>query len=312
MNSPDWILNVDLKGDYLMLTAHYNTTKEYYEIKCPLCSKSTRVESKRILRTFAQTSIPGTAVIGLPALWNYKSTAIPGPSNPHSQVPVTHSRTPSVVYDLANFSLSESPSTGDDHNQDCELPIPDSPPSEKVEHLFEMTTPSAESKLVQVDFELTPFACPGMDIEWKPGSCKTWVGIGLRVGFGIMGLCCSMLRAGWSLKGATGTATEDRNDLVVAGLRDVTHEEVPRTLTELKLPMECKPGREVPGSGGRDGCPQVLEGVTEKRSRSLGLWSTWGARGGLGEVGSPKRYTLGSFSIGQGSSKTHSDCLDVK
>ncbi|KAJ3905226.1 hypothetical protein F5879DRAFT_756184 [Lentinula edodes] len=28
--------------------------------------------------------------------------------------------------------------------------------------------------------------------------CKTWVGIGLRVGFGIMGLCCSMLRAGWS------------------------------------------------------------------------------------------------------------------
>ncbi|KAJ3847218.1 hypothetical protein EV368DRAFT_87980 [Lentinula lateritia] len=49
--------------------------------------------------------------------------------------------------------------------------------------------------------------------------CKTWVRIGLRVGFGMMGLCCSVLGAGWSSKGATETATEDGNDLVVVGVR---------------------------------------------------------------------------------------------
>ncbi|KAJ3803545.1 hypothetical protein F5876DRAFT_71352 [Lentinula aff. lateritia] len=32
-----------------------------------------------------------------------------------------------------------------------------------------------------------------------------------------------------------------------------------------KLPMECKPGREVPRSGGSGGRPQALEVVTEKR-----------------------------------------------
>lgn len=31
-------------------------------------------------------------------------------------------------------------------------------------------------------------------------------------------LCCSVLGAGWSSKGATETATEDRNDLVVVGI----------------------------------------------------------------------------------------------
>ncbi|KAJ3847615.1 hypothetical protein EV368DRAFT_87537 [Lentinula lateritia] len=45
--------------------------------------------------------------------------------------------------------------------------------------------------------------------------CKTWVRIGLKGGFGMNGLRCSVLGASWSLKGATGTATEDRNDLVV-------------------------------------------------------------------------------------------------
>ncbi|KAJ3805137.1 hypothetical protein F5876DRAFT_70056 [Lentinula aff. lateritia] len=32
-----------------------------------------------------------------------------------------------------------------------------------------------------------------------------------------------------------------------------------------ELPMECKPGREVPGSGGSGGHPQALEVVTEKQ-----------------------------------------------
>ncbi|KAJ4468584.1 hypothetical protein C8J55DRAFT_564736 [Lentinula edodes] len=44
------------------------------------------------------------------------------------------------------------------------------------------------------------------------GSCKTWVKIGIR------SLCCSVLGADWSSKGATETATEDRNDLAVAGV----------------------------------------------------------------------------------------------
>ncbi|KAJ3884902.1 hypothetical protein GG344DRAFT_83372 [Lentinula edodes] len=51
-----------------------------------------------------------------------------------------------------------------------------------------------------------------------PVDCKTWVRIGLRVGFGLRSLRCSVLGAGWSSKGATETATEDGNDLVVAGI----------------------------------------------------------------------------------------------
>ncbi|KAJ3931508.1 MAG: hypothetical protein NXY57DRAFT_1079391 [Lentinula lateritia] len=59
---------------------------------------------------------------------------------------------------------------------------------------------------------ITPY-----DLRASQGNCKTWVRIGLRVDFGIRSLCCSMLGAGWSLKGAMETATEDRNDLVMVG-----------------------------------------------------------------------------------------------
>ncbi|KAJ3870707.1 hypothetical protein F5051DRAFT_447275 [Lentinula edodes] len=47
--------------------------------------------------------------------------------------------------------------------------------------------------------------------QLKTGNCKTWVRIGLR--------CArSRLELKGSSKGATGTATEDGNDLVVAGM----------------------------------------------------------------------------------------------
>ncbi|KAJ3862501.1 hypothetical protein EV359DRAFT_65580 [Lentinula novae-zelandiae] len=76
--------------------------------------------------------------------------------------------------------------------------------------------------------------------------------LGLEIGDGVRPgseLVLGVLGASWSLKGATGTATEDRNDLQIVA----------------ELPMECKPGREVPGSGGRGGRPRALEVVTEKR-----------------------------------------------
>lgn len=44
--------------------------------------------------------------------------------------------------------------------------------------------------------------------------CKTWVKRELVGEVGGMRLCCSMLIAGWSSKGATVTMTEDWNDLV--------------------------------------------------------------------------------------------------
>ncbi|KAF8827453.1 hypothetical protein HHX47_DHR4000204 [Lentinula edodes] len=56
-------------------------------------------------------------------------------------------------------------------------------------------------------------------LDFKGAFCKTWVRIGLKVGFGMKSLCCSMLGAGWSSKGATETATEDGSDLVVAGIK---------------------------------------------------------------------------------------------
>ncbi|KAJ3924166.1 MAG: hypothetical protein NXY57DRAFT_970584 [Lentinula lateritia] len=55
-------------------------------------------------------------------------------------------------------------------------------------------------------------------LDYMTEICKTWVRIGLRVGFGMRSLWCSVLGAGWSSKGATETATEDGNDPVVAGI----------------------------------------------------------------------------------------------
>ncbi|KAJ3910896.1 hypothetical protein F5877DRAFT_86804 [Lentinula edodes] len=63
-----------------------------------------------------------------------------------------------------------------------------------------------------IDYQSTCYPSP------STYSCKTWVRVGLRVGFGIRSLCCSVLGAGWSSKGAMETATEDRNDLVGAGI----------------------------------------------------------------------------------------------
>ncbi|KAJ3885349.1 hypothetical protein GG344DRAFT_70617 [Lentinula edodes] len=87
------------------------------------------------------------------------------------------------------------------------------------------------------------------------------------------GLCCSVLGAGWSSKGATGTATEDRNDLVVAG-----------TKRWIRIGRRWE---------------WVLRFVRGGNGEAI-RGSTW-------EISSPIRQALGSFSIVRGSSGTHSD-----
>ncbi|KAJ3804315.1 hypothetical protein F5876DRAFT_70736 [Lentinula aff. lateritia] len=95
-------------------------------------------------------------------------------------------------------------------------------------------------------------------------------------------LVLGRLGASWSSKGATGTVTEDGNDLRVVRIEGLTFEEVSRRS------WECKPGREVLGSGGRDRHPQALEGVMEKQYvvrhyLDQGPWAC-GALGKLEEV----------------------------
>ncbi|KAJ3809424.1 hypothetical protein F5876DRAFT_66484 [Lentinula aff. lateritia] len=138
-----------------------------------------------------------------------------------------------------------------DNVEDADLPLDD--PCEDLEVLKVVAAIMIHEALeIKGDGTRGPYNQFPKSRDWFPTSLQQpdrWfrnvLDVASKLGLGLGTVVRpSMLGAGWSSKGATGTTTEDGNDLVVAGIASGSGYRV------CKLLRRDTPGREGPGNWG--------------------------------------------------------------